>query len=170
MPGSAGYPWTKPNTLTWTRGCVMAWPMVVPAPVVSDPAAVFRDWFDNQCQFRHVQHDWTGLMVLPTQSLANMARCSLDSADTTNLARCLAEAPWREDESHRRRIRDMRQQTTCHRQRRREALVVLDESPLRTRGEPLGLYGPARHPWRRHLSPGPQPGHQRVRQWIRTIP
>jgi hypothetical protein len=33
----------------------MEWPIVGPAPVVAEHAAVFRDWFDNQCQFRHVQ-------------------------------------------------------------------------------------------------------------------
>jgi DDE superfamily endonuclease len=128
MLGSACYPWTKPNTLTWTRGCVMELPIVAPAPVVSDHAAVFRDLFDNQCQFRHFQHYLTGLIVLPNKSLANMARCILDSADKTNLSRFLAEAPWREDEINRRRIRYMLQQTTSHRQRRRESLVVLDDT------------------------------------------
>jgi hypothetical protein len=34
----------------------MELPIVAPAPVVTDHAAVFRDLFDNQCQFRHFQH------------------------------------------------------------------------------------------------------------------
>ena len=34
-----------------------------PAPVVAEHAVVFRDLCDNQCQFRHVQHDLTGLIV-----------------------------------------------------------------------------------------------------------
>lgn len=50
----------------------MELPIVTPAPVVTDHAAVFRDLIDNQRQFRHVQHDLTGLIVLPKKSLANM--------------------------------------------------------------------------------------------------
>ena len=75
----------------------MELPIVAPAPVVTDHAAVFRDLFENQCQFRHFQHYLTGLIVLPNKSLANIARCILESADKTNLSRFLSEAPWRED-------------------------------------------------------------------------
>jgi hypothetical protein len=70
----------------------------------------------------------TGLIVLPNKSMANMARCILDSADKTNLSRFLAEAPWREDAVKRRRIRFMLQQTTPHRRRRRDSLVVIDDT------------------------------------------
>src|SRR5688572_1851348 len=104
MAGSACYPWATPNTLARTRGCVMELPIVAPAPVVTDHAVVFRDLFDNQCQFRHFQHYVTGLMVLPNKSMANIARCVLESADKTNLSRFLSEASWREDEVNRRRI------------------------------------------------------------------
>jgi hypothetical protein len=106
----------------------MEWPLVAPAPVVTAHAAVFRDLFDNQCQFRHFQHYLTGLIILPNKSLAHIARCILDSADKTNLSRFLSEAPWQEDEVNRRRIRFMLQQTTPHRQRRRESLVVIDDT------------------------------------------
>src|SRR5919197_3975210 len=128
MPRSACYPWTRPNPRPRTRGCMMELPLVTPAPVVTEHAAVFRDLFDNQCQFRHFQHYLTGLIVLPNKSLANMARCILDSADKTNLSRFLSEAPWRADELNRRRIRYMLQQTTPHRHRRRESLVVIDDT------------------------------------------
>ena len=100
--------------------------MVAPAPIVTAHAVVFRDLCENQCQFRHVQHDLTGLIVLPNKSLAHMGRCILDSADNTNLSRFLSEAPWREQEVNRRRIRFMRQQTTRPRRRRRDSLVVID--------------------------------------------
>jgi len=100
----------------------MELPIVAPAPVVSDHAAVFRDLFDNQCQFRHCQHDVTGLIVLPNKSMANIARCILESADNTNLSRFLSEAPWREDAVNRRRIRFMLQQTKPHRRRRGESI------------------------------------------------
>jgi hypothetical protein len=106
----------------------MELPIVAPAPVVTDHAAVFRDLFDNQCQFRHFQHYLTGLIVLPNKSMANIARCLLESADKTNLSRFLSEAPWREDKVNRRRIRFMLQETTLHRQRRRESLVVIDDT------------------------------------------
>ena len=99
----------------------MELPILEPAPVVSEHTEVFRDLFENQCQFRHFQHDLTGLMVLPKKSLAHIARCLLDSADTTHLSRLFSEAPWREDEVN----------------RRRESLLALDESPVRTRGESL---------------------------------
>jgi hypothetical protein len=106
----------------------MELPIVTPAPVVTDHAAVFRDLFDNQRPFRHFQHYLTGLIVLPNKGLANIARCILDSADKTNLSRFLAEAPWREDVVNRRRIHFMLQQTMPHRRRRRESLVVLDDT------------------------------------------
>ena len=104
----------------------MELPIVAPAPVVTEHAAVFRDLCDNQCQFRHCQHDLTGLMVLPHTSLTNMTRCLLDSADKTNLSRFLTEAPWREGEVNRRRIRFMLRQTKPH--VRRESLVILDDT------------------------------------------
>jgi hypothetical protein len=112
----------------------MAWPIVGPAPVVTDWTWVFRDLFAHPGQFRHVQHDLTGRSVLPHQSLANRARGILDSADKTNLARLRAEAPWREDEVHHRRIRFMRQPTTPYRRHRRDSLGVIDD----TLGDPVG--------------------------------
>jgi DDE superfamily endonuclease len=106
----------------------MELPIVGPAPIVADHAAVFRDLFDNQRQFRHFQHYLTGLIVLPNKSMANIARCILDSADKTNLSRFLSEAPWREDAVNRRCIHFMLQQTKPHRRHRGESLVVLDDT------------------------------------------
>jgi hypothetical protein len=106
----------------------MALPILEPAPVVTEHVAVFRDLFENQCQFRHFHHSLTGLIVLPNKSMDNLVRCILDSAATTNLSRFFSEAPWRTDESNRRRIRFMLHQTTPHRHRRRESLVVIDDT------------------------------------------
>jgi DDE superfamily endonuclease len=128
MPGPQCYPWTTLNPQTKTRGYVMELPIVAPAPIVTTHAVVFRDLFENQCQFRHFQHYLTGLIVLPNKSLANMARCILDSADKTNLSRFLSEASWREQEVNRRRIRYMLQQTKPHRRRRGDSLVVIDDT------------------------------------------
>jgi hypothetical protein len=106
----------------------MELPIIAPAPVVTDHTGVFRDLFDNHCQFRHFQHYLTGLIVLPNKSMASITRCILDSADKTNLSRFLSEAPWREDAVNRRRIRYMLQETKPHRHRRRESIVVLDDT------------------------------------------
>jgi hypothetical protein len=106
----------------------MELPMLEPAPVVAGHAAVFRDLCEHPGQFRPLQHDLTGLIVLPHKSLAHIARGILDSADKTKLSRFFSEAPWREDEVNRRRIRFLRQQTTPHRRRRRESLLALDDT------------------------------------------
>jgi hypothetical protein len=106
---------------------MMQLPILAPAPVVTEHAAVFRDLFEHQGQFRHVQHDLSGLIVLPNKSLAHMTRGILDRADTTNRSRFFSEAPWREDELNRRRIRFMRHQTKPHRRRRRESLLAIDD-------------------------------------------
>jgi hypothetical protein len=103
-------------------------PIIEPAPVVTEHAAVFRDLFENQCQVRHFQHYLTGLMVLPNKSMANIARCILDSTDKTNLSRFFSEAPWREDAVNHRRLRFMLQQTKPHRRRRRESLLAIDDT------------------------------------------
>jgi hypothetical protein len=105
----------------------MELPIVAPAPIVTEHAVVFRDLFENQCQFRHFQHHLTGLIVLPNKSMANIARCLLDNADNTNLSRFLCEAPWRE-EVNRRWVRFMLQQTKPHRRGRRESLVIIDDT------------------------------------------
>ena len=72
----------------------MQLPIVAPAPVVTAHADIFRDLFENRCQFHHFQNYLTGLIVLDNKSLANMTRCVLESADKTNLSRFFSEAPW----------------------------------------------------------------------------
>jgi hypothetical protein len=101
-------------TLTRTRGGVREAPMVAPAPIVAEHAVVCRDLVDHQFRLRQVQHDLTGLLVLPHQSLANLARCLLESADNTQRSRFLAAAPWRDD--------------AVNRRRRRASRVVLDDT------------------------------------------
>jgi DDE superfamily endonuclease len=106
----------------------MQLPIVAPAPVVTAHADAFRDLFENRCQFQHFQHYLTGLMVLANKSLANIARCVLASADKTNLARFLAEAPWREALVNDRRIRYVLQQTKGQRRPKAESALVLDDT------------------------------------------
>ena len=106
----------------------MQLPIVAPAPAVTAHAVAFRDLFENRCQFQHFQHYLTGLMVLPNKSLANIARCILESADNTNLARFLSEAPWCEADVNARRIRYVLQQTKPARRPKAESALVLDDT------------------------------------------
>src|SRR5215216_1755935 len=106
----------------------MQLPIVAPAPVVMAHADAFRDLFENRCQFQHFQHYLTGLMVLANKSLTNIARCVLASADKTNLARFLSEAPWCEADVNARRIRYVLQQTKRARRPKAESALVLDDT------------------------------------------
>jgi hypothetical protein len=65
----------------------MQLPIVAPAPLVTAHAEVFRDLFENRCQFQHFQNYLTGLIVLDNKSLTNITRCVLENADKTNLSR-----------------------------------------------------------------------------------
>lgn len=106
----------------------MQLPIVAPAPIVTAHAEQFRDLFENRCQFRHFQNYLTGLMVLPNKSLANLARCILDSADKTNLSRFFSEAPWFQDQVNDRRIRYLMHQTRAVRRPKTESALVLDDT------------------------------------------
>jgi hypothetical protein len=57
-----------------TGGCVMEWPILAPAPVVTYHTEVFRAVVDNHGPFRPCPHDVTGLIVLPNQSSARLPR------------------------------------------------------------------------------------------------
>ena len=89
----------------------MQLPIVAPAPLVTAHADVFRDLFENRCQFHHFQNYLTGLIVLDNKSLANITRCVLESADKTNLSRFFSEAPWFQDRVNDRRLAYLLQQT-----------------------------------------------------------
>src|ERR687892_2263607 len=106
----------------------MELPIIGPAPVVTEHAAVFRDLFENQCQFRHFQHYLTGLIVLDNKSLANITRCVLESADKTNLARFFSEAPWFHDRVNERRVEYLLQETQAVRSPKADALLILDDT------------------------------------------
>jgi SRSO17 transposase len=89
----------------------MQLPIVAPAPIVTTHADIFRDLFENRCQFRHFQNYLTGLIVLDNKSLAHSTRCVLESADNTNLARFFSEALWFQDRVNDRRVEYLLQQT-----------------------------------------------------------
>src|SRR2546427_214744 len=105
----------------------MQLPIVAPAPIVTAHADIFRDLFENRCQFRHFQNYLTGLIVLDNKSLANITRCVLESADKTNLSRFFSEAPWFQDRVQDRRLVYLLQQTKAVRSLKADALLILDD-------------------------------------------
>jgi len=106
----------------------MQLPIVAPAPIVTAHAGIFRDLFENRCQFRHFQHYLTGLIVLDNKSLANITRCVLESADKTNLSRFFSEAPWFQDRVNDRRLVYLLQQTKAVCGPKADALLILDDT------------------------------------------
>ena len=106
----------------------MQLPIVAPAPIVTAHAEIFRDLFENRCQFQHFQHDLTGLIVRNNKSLANIARCVLESADKTNLSRFFSEAPWFQDRVNDRRLVYLLQQTKEVRSPKADAILILDDT------------------------------------------
>jgi hypothetical protein len=106
----------------------MQLPIVAPAAVVTAHADACRDLFENRCQFRHFQHYLTGLMVLPNKSLTSIARCILESADKTTLARFLSDAPGCEAAVNAHRIRYVLHRTKHSRRPKAETALVLDDT------------------------------------------
>jgi SRSO17 transposase len=106
----------------------MQLPLVVPAPIVTAHAEAFRDLFENRRQFQHFQNYLTGLMVLPNKSMANIARCVVESADKTNLSRYLSESPWFEEQVNQRRIGYLLEQTKAVRKSKEESALALDDT------------------------------------------
>ncbi len=106
----------------------MQLPIVAPAPIVTTHAEAFRDLFENRRQFRHFQNYLTGLMVLPNKSMANIARCTLDSADKTNLSRFFSEARWFQEQVDDRRLRYLIQKTEAVRHPQAESVLAFDDT------------------------------------------
>jgi hypothetical protein len=107
---------------------LMQLPLVAPAPLVTAHAAAFRDLFENRCQFAHFEHYLTGLLVLENKSMANIARCVLDSADKTNLSRFFSEAAWDPGAVNDRRLHYLLDQTRGQRQPKAVSVLVLDDT------------------------------------------
>jgi SRSO17 transposase len=106
----------------------MQLPIVAPAPIVTAHADIFRDLFENRCQFQHFQHYLTGLIVLDNKSLANITRCVIESADKTNLSRFFSEAPWFQERVNDRRLTYLLQQTQAVRGPKADAALILDDT------------------------------------------
>ena len=106
----------------------MQLPIITPAPLVTAHAGAFRDLFENRKQFRHFENYLTGLIVLPNKSMANIARCIVDSADKTNLSRFFSEAPWFQEQVNDRRLRYLLRETKPVRLAKDKSALVLDDT------------------------------------------
>src|SRR5207247_6200320 len=104
----------------------MQLPIVAPAPIVTAHADIFRDLFENRCQFRHFQHYLTGLIVLDNKSLTNITRCVLESADKTNLSRFFSDARWFQEQVNDRRVAYLLQPTKAVRVPKADSVLTLD--------------------------------------------
>src|SRR5438874_2904803 len=144
----------------------MQLPIVAPAPIVTAHADIFRNLFEHRCQFRHFQHDLTGLIVLDNKSLANLTRCVLESADKPNLSRFFSEAPWFHDRVNDRRVEYLLQQTQAVRGPTADAILILDATLCEHVGHLFAYvdrhddpgdatYPLAHHPVTRHYVSGP---------------
>lgn len=106
----------------------MQLPLIAAAPLVIAHAAAFHDLFENRRQIQHFENYLTGLIVLPNKSMANIARCVVDSADKTNLSRFFSQAPWLQAQVNDRRVRYLLQQTKPVRLAKDQSALVLDDT------------------------------------------
>lgn len=106
----------------------MQLPIIGPAPLVATHAAAFRDLFENRRQFRHFENYLTGLLVLPNKSMANIARCTVESSDKTNLSRYFSTDRWEQEEINARRVKYVLQQTKPVRLAKERSALILDDT------------------------------------------
>lgn len=106
----------------------MQLPILAPAPLVTTHAKAFRDLFENRCQVRHFANYLTGLMVLPNKSMANIARCTLESSDKTNLSRYFSTDRWEQEKINERRVKYMLKQTKAVRLARERSALIVDDT------------------------------------------
>ena len=106
----------------------MQLPILEPAPLVANHAEVFRDLFENRCQFQHFKNYLTGLMVLPNKSMANIARCVVESSDKTNLSRYFSGEHWLEEQVNDQRVKYMVKETKVVRLAKDNSMLLLDDT------------------------------------------
>ena len=106
----------------------MQLPIMMPAPLVQRHAVVFRDLFSNRRQYRHFENYLTGLTVLPNKSMANIARCIVDSADKSNLSRFFSEADWVDEQVNERRVSYLLEQTKPLRKGAVTGRLIIDDT------------------------------------------
>ncbi len=108
----------------------MQLPILEPAPIVAQYAPEFEHVFENSCQYRHFQNYLTGLMVLDNKTMANIARCVLESADKTNLSRFFSQAKWNPEDLNRQRIAFLLNKTKRQRRGAGKSALSIDDTLL----------------------------------------
>ena len=106
----------------------MQLPILAPAPLVTTHAEAFRDLFENRCQFQHFANYLTGLMVLPKKSMANIARCTVESSDKTNLSRYFSTDRWEQEKINERRVKYVLKQTKAVQLAKDRSALILDDT------------------------------------------
>ncbi len=106
----------------------MQLPIVDTVPIVAQHGPEFRWLFQNKNQFRHFQNYLTGLTVLDNKTMANIARCLLDSADKSNLSRFFSEAKWSGAEVNQYRLEYMLQETSKQRRSAKHSVLPIDDT------------------------------------------
>ena len=92
-------------------------------------AEIFRDLFENRCQFQHFQNYLTGLIVLDNKSLANITRSCARLVWTKPICPCFfSEAPWFQERVNDRRLTYLLQQTQAVRDPQADAALILDDT------------------------------------------
>jgi SRSO17 transposase len=117
------------DELTHPRGSrIMQLPIVAPAPIVKQHAEAFRGLFRDERSYENFQTYLTGIIVLENKSLSNISRCTLESADKTNLSRFLSESPWKSEEMNRRRVEYMLAETVQVRLAEHQSCLLIDDT------------------------------------------
>ena len=106
----------------------MQLPIVAPAPLVARHAGAFRRLFTDERTYENFQTYLTGLIVLENKSLSNISRCTLKSADKTNLSRFLSESPWKSEAVNAHRIQYLLAQTVNMRLDGKQSCLLIDDT------------------------------------------
>ena len=106
----------------------MQLPIVAPAPIVASHAAAFRGLFNDERAYENFQTYLTGLIVLDNKSLSNISRCTLESADKTNLSRFLSDSPWRTEAVNAHRVEYLLAQTVNVRLDAKQSCLLIDDT------------------------------------------
>ena len=106
----------------------MQLPITEISPIVAKYGQEFHQVFQNKCQVRHFENYVTGLITLENKSMANIARCILDSADKTNISRFLTEAKWSEAELNQHRLKFMLTKTSNQRRKEKDSVLPIDDT------------------------------------------
>jgi SRSO17 transposase len=106
----------------------MQLPIVAPAPIVAQHAEAFRDLLSDERAYENFQTYLTGLIVLENKSLSNISRCTLESADKTNLSRFLSESPWKSDAMNAHRVQYLLAQTVQMRVKAEQSCLLIDDT------------------------------------------